>query len=112
MNAQQDASPLDEFKSCLMDSSQAQFSLQEKYLELSAQKEGSIVIWNPKSSWFVEAEINNKDGSFLQRKVIMELSPDDFFVLPPNLPDHCVYLQDLMRMEFATLRFWKIYYLR
>ena len=38
MNAQQDASPLDEFKSCLMDSSQAQFSLQEKYLELSAQK--------------------------------------------------------------------------
>lgn len=87
MNAQQDASPLDEFKSCLMDSSQAQFSLQEKYLELSAQKEGSIVIWNPKSSWFVEAEINDKDGSFLQRKVIMELSPDDFFVLPPNLPN-------------------------
>ena len=86
MNAQQDAFIrriqilLDGFKS-------GSISLQEKYLELSAQKEGSIVIWNPKSSWFVEAEINNKDGSFLQLKVIMELSPDDFFVLPPNLPD-------------------------
>lgn len=87
MIVEQMNSSLDELESCLMNSSQAQFSLREKYLKLSARKEGSIVIWNPKSSWFVEAEIKDGNGSFLQRKVIMELSPGDFFILPSNLPD-------------------------
>ena len=43
MNAEQVTFSIDEFKSCLMDSSQAQFSLQEeKYLELSAQKRDQL----------------------------------------------------------------------
>ena len=65
---------VEQFKNCLSNSSQEEFDLQGKYLELSSQPEGAIVIWSLDKSWFVEGELYDQDNLYQQRKVIAELS--------------------------------------
>ena len=77
---------VEQFKNCLSNSSQEKFDLQGKYLELSSQPEGAIVIWSLDKSWFVEGELYDQNNLYQQRKVIAELSPGDFFILPPEMP--------------------------
>ena len=87
---------------CLTNSSQEKFDLQGKYLELSSQPEGAIVIWSLDKSWFVEGELYDQENLYQQRKVIAELSPGDFFILPQLCLKGYDCMRGLMRRVFVT----------
>ena len=73
------------FKACLMEAGGVDIDNRNKYFPLEPLDEISF-IWSLDSPWYVEGELYDENGTYLQRKVIANLSPGEFFVLPRSLP--------------------------
>ncbi len=80
------AALLDAFTSCLNSASQGQLDLKAKYFQFQNLSHATVV-WCLDAEWYVECELYDKSFMFLQRKVVTELQPGDFFILPPGLPE-------------------------
>ena len=80
------AALLEAFTSCLNSATQGHLDLKSKYFQFQNLSHATVV-WCLDAEWYVECELYDKSFMFLQRKVVTELQPGDFFILPPDLPE-------------------------
>jgi len=73
------------FKETLTRAVQGQLEVRQKYQKLNEISQEACVFWNLASDWYVEAEMYDAEGTYLQRKILANLQPGEFFVVPQNL---------------------------
>lgn len=75
---------LEAFKECLTRSSMGTLDNHLRYFEFT-ETENPIVAWNLETEWYIEGELYDESQHYLQRKVLAELKPGDFFVIPSDV---------------------------
>ena len=75
---------LEAFKQCLDRSSLGPIDNQSKYFEFAAL-ESPLVVWSLDAEWYIEGELYDEQNLYLQRKVMAEFKPGDFFIIPAKV---------------------------
>ena len=75
---------LEAFKACLGRASQGILDNRGKYYQFE-DLNAAVVAWSLDSDWYVEGELYEGGDLYLQRKVIAEFKPGDFFIIPPQV---------------------------
>jgi len=74
------------FKNHLLESQTHTLENEKKYVELSAEREGAYVCWSMQGEWYLEGELYDQNNIYRQRKIILNLLPGEFLIIPTELP--------------------------
>ncbi len=75
---------LEAFKGCLERASQGTLDNRSKYYQFE-NLNAPVVAWSLDTDWYVEGELYQAGNLYLQRKVMAEFKPGDFFIIPPQI---------------------------
>ena len=77
---------IENFKNHLLKSQTHVIENEKKYVDLPAESTGAYVCWSLQGEWYVEGELYDQKNIYEQRKVILNLLPGEFLIIPPKLP--------------------------
>ena len=74
------------FRSCMSDANGVLLDNKKKYAKIFSDGTEPMVCWSLNCNWYLEGELYDELDVFQQRKVILNLSPGDFCLIPPKIP--------------------------
>lgn len=74
------------FKNCMLNAEGVLLDNKKKYAEITSDGSEPMVCWSLNGNWYIEGELYDELNVFEQRKVISNLAPGDFFLIPPSIP--------------------------
>ena len=74
-----------EFKACLAKAATGVLENKQQYAAVGTSGTEAYVYWCLTAEWYVEGELHDYQDKYQQRKVIANLQPGDFFVVPAKL---------------------------
>ena len=74
------------FKNCMSNATGQLLDNKRKYHEIKPSGAEPMICWSLNGNWYVEGELYDELNIFEQRKVISNLAPGDFFLIPATNP--------------------------
>ena len=74
------------FRTCMSEANGKLLDNKKKYAKISSDGSEPMVCWSLNCNWYLEGELYDELNVFQQRKVILNLSPGDFCLIPSKTP--------------------------